>query len=172
MEVRVVSGDEIRRTADRLRQVDKKLPGQLRKELRKAALPAVKRVKAEVRSMPAAGVRGGTSRHPHKARQLRRTIARGVRIQASTGGKRGAGLRIATVMPTSKQAMLPRGLDAGEKGFRHPVFGNRDMWVTQPGGSWFREPLAHEFPDVRGRIQRLLEETDKWIADAGARRQR
>lgn len=167
MQVRVYSGSEIRRTADRLRQVDKKLPARLRKELRKAAVPAMKRAKAEARALKVEGVRGGTSRHPHRARQLRRAVARGVRIQASTGGKRGAGLRIVTTMPTSKEAMLPRGLDRGGKGFRHPLFGDRGTWVVQPGGSWFRRPVAQEMPEVRARVERVLQETAVWIAEAG-----
>lgn len=169
MDVRVVSGPEIQRTAERLRQVDKKLPTRLRKELRKAAQPAVQAAKAEARSLPSRGVKGGTSRHPHRRNQLRRRLARSVRVQAATGGRRGAGLRIVTAMPTASEALLPRGFDSGSKGFRHPVFGNRDVWVRQPGASWFRQPIGRQSHEVRARVARVIDETAQWIAQAGGR---
>lgn len=162
-----MSGPEIRRTAERLRQIDKRLPTRLRKELRKAAQPAIQAAKAEARSIPSRGVQGGTSRHPHKRNQLRRKLARGVRAQASTGGRRGAGLRIVTVMPTAAEALLPRGLDTPDKGFRHPVFGNREVWVRQDGHSWFRQPIWRQGPAVRVRVVRVLDEAARWIAEAG-----
>jgi len=168
MEARVVTGPEIQRIAERLRQVDKKLPARLRKELRKAAQPAVQAAKREARSLPSRGVKGGTSRHPHRRNQLRRKLARGVRVQASTGGRRGAGLRIVTAMPTASEALLPRGFDSPE-GFRHPVFGNRDVWVRQDGASWFRQPIGRQSHEVRARVARVIDETAQWIAQAGGR---
>ncbi|WP_119728336.1 hypothetical protein [Thermomonospora amylolytica] len=167
MEVRLIPGAEIREVADRLREVDRRLPTKLRTALRKSAARGIKRVRAEVRALPVAGAPGGTAAAPHKRKQLRRLVARGVRAQASAGGRRRAGLRIVTSMPTEEQAMLPRGLDRGDEGWRHPVFGDREKWVRQPGYSWFREPLADEGPALTRDIRKVLAEAAEWIAEAG-----
>lgn len=167
LDFRVLPGDEIRQVADRLRQVDRRLPTRLRTELRKAAKPAVAKAKARARSLPAEGVKGGTKRHPHRPKQLRRKLARGVRAQASAGGRRGAGLRIVTSMPTRSEAILPRAMDSHDR-FSHPLFGRRSVVIRQQGGDgWFREPIAAEAPRVQRRVLEVLEETAVWISQAG-----
>lgn len=160
----IVSGREIKRVADKLREVDAKLPGQLRKDLRKVATTGAKTVKSRARSLSAKGTRGGTSKHPHKRKQLRRQVARGVRVQASTGGRKGAGLRIVTTMPTKDDAMLPRGLDSK---WRHPIFGDKERWVEQDGTSWFREPLAQMRPAVDKQVRAVIDQAATQIASAG-----
>jgi len=168
MEVRLVARDEVQEVADRLRRVDRRLAVQLRGALRRAARRGVKRAKAEARGLPAKGAPGGTLQHPHRARQLRRTVARGVRAQVRAGGARMPTARIITSMPDESQAALPLGLDSGPRGWRHPVFGDRDVWVRQPGFSWFREPLAEEAPAIADDMRQVLGDTAQWIADAGA----
>ncbi|MFF8768492.1 hypothetical protein ACF07Q_28590 [Nocardiopsis dassonvillei] len=162
--VTLVSGREIKRVADRLREIDKKAPNRLRKELRAVARDGAKDVKGRARKLPAKGARGGTTKHPHKRRQLRRQVAKGVKVQASTGGRRGAGLRIVTTMPTKEEALLPRGLDSQ---WRHPVFGDKEKWVEQDGSSWFREPLAGQRPEIDRRIRGVIEGFVQEIASAG-----
>ena len=165
--IEVAVGREIHAVAAQLRAVDKTLPTKFRAAMRKTAATAIKRVKTAARTLPAAGRRGGTAAHPHKPRQLRRAVARGVRAQAATGGRRGAGLRIVTSMPLPAQAMLPRGLDT-PGGWRHPVFGDREDWVDQPGHSWFREPIAKEHPATKKAVLDLLAQARDQIASAGA----
>jgi hypothetical protein len=167
LDVDVEVGQEIKAVADQLRAVDKKLPTKFRTQMRKTAATAVKRVKTEARGLPSAGSRGGGITPPHKPRQLRRAVAKGVRAQASAGGRRGAGLRIVTSMPLPSQAMLPRGLDT-PGGWRHPFFGDREDWVDQPGHSWFREPIAKEHPATKKAVLDLLAQARDQIASAGA----
>lgn len=167
LDYRVVPADEIRAVADRLREVDRRLPTRLRTELRKAAKPAAARAKAAARALPAEGAKGGTKRHPHRPKQLRRRLARGVRVQASAGGKRAAGLRIITAMPTKSEAILPRAMDSHQR-FSHPLFGRTGVVIRQEGGTgWFRESIAEEAPKVQRRVFEVLEETAEWIAQAG-----
>ncbi|TQN30616.1 hypothetical protein FHX37_0498 [Haloactinospora alba] len=160
-------GREVARVAKELRAVDKKLPTKFRAELRKAGKSGADRVKSEVKSLPVKGVSGGTSAHPHKRRQLRRRVARGVRVRASTK----QGMRIVTAMPEAEQSVIPRGLDSATRhrggGWRHPVFGNRDVWVDQTGGSWFLEPLGEMQPDVQANVRRVLDDAAEQVAAAG-----
>jgi len=166
-------GPEIKRVADELRAIDKKLPTKFRAQMRKTAAAGVRRAKTEARSMPVAGVRGGTRSAPHKPKQLRRMVARGVRVRASSGGRYGVGLRIVTSMPLPSQAMLPRGLDSSDpghpsrKGWRHPLFGDTETWVDQPGGSWFRAPIAEEHGPMGKALMDLLEAAAAQVAAAG-----
>ncbi|GAB3117822.1 hypothetical protein GCM10027160_28940 [Streptomyces calidiresistens] len=148
-------GREITRVAERLRETDRKLPTRLRAELRKAARPAAAAAKAAVRRMPVKG-RGSTG--------LRRRVARGVRIQASTK----IGMRIVTAMPTGEE-LLPRGLDSQGRdgGWRHPLFGNKEEWVHQKGGSWFMRPISDQMPTVRRNISKVIEDSASWIGNAG-----
>ena len=166
LQVVVAAGREITEVAARLREVDKRLPTRFRAAMRKAAAAGIRRAKTEARAMPSGGKTGGTSAHPHKAKQLRRAVARGVRARASTGGRYGAGMRIITAMPLPKQAILPRGLDT-PTGWEHPVFGKADQRVIQPGGSWVRAAVAEEQPAMEKDLLAAIAHARDWIAAAG-----
>jgi hypothetical protein len=140
--------------------VDHRLPGWLRRELKKSVKPAVTEVKRDIRNLP---VRG----HGHTG--LRRKIARGIQVRASVGrgGLRGASLRIVTTMPQPNEAIIPRGFTRHE-GFRHPVFGT-DHWVHQPPlVEWhFKEDIASHRDDIARNMLNVLSDAAQRIADAG-----
>src|SRR5690606_31886689 len=69
LEIELVSGREIKQVVDALRQVDKKAPARVRKEMRTIARSGAKVVKTKARKLPAKGVAGGTQARPHKRRQ-------------------------------------------------------------------------------------------------------
>lgn len=75
-------------------------------------------------------------------------------------------MRFITKMDDPQEAELPRGEDSGERGWRHPVFGH-DVWVHQRGGSWFRETIADQRPDIERRLQDVLDQAAQQIQDAG-----
>jgi len=60
-------------------------------------------------------------------------------------------------------------MDNGPAGFRHPVYGNRDVWVQQRGGSWFKEPIAEEGDFIERKLTDVLEDMAENIASAGRR---
>lgn len=151
VQYQVVLGDDFSRAREALRHVDKALPRKLRQALIDAAGPAVKDAQSRVQSIPTYG-------HEHTG--LRRRVARGVKVLASPAAEVPY-LRVVTSMPAADEAIIPRGLDRQE-GWRHPVFGNRDHWVTQhTGGSWFREAIA----DHRDDFERGLTDALEWAAD-------
>ncbi|MEU6674757.1 hypothetical protein [Streptomyces sp. NPDC046925] len=149
-------GDEWKRVSLALREVDRDLPDKLRKAMREAARPAAEDAKRRVKSLPV---------HGRKHTGLRRRVASGVAIQAGAG--RGLGVRIVTGMRDPQEASLPRYLD-DPRGWRHPVFGQRDVWVTQhTGGSWFRATIAEHRPQMAHELERVLENAAETIAAAG-----
>ncbi|MCX4912805.1 hypothetical protein [Streptomyces sp. NBC_00687] len=149
-------GDEWRRVAVALREVDSSFPGKLRRDLREAAKPAAEDAKRNVLALPV---------HGRKHSGLRGRVARGVTIQA--GIARGLGVRIVTGMRDPQEKALPGYLD-DKRGWRHPVFGNRHEWVHQStGGSWFRETIVDHRPQIERDVRQVLDDAAETIAAAG-----
>ena len=49
-----------------------------------------------------------------------------------------------------------RGLNAGR--LRHPVHGNREVWVQQPvNQNWFDDPIRDAAPDISRKIEAVFE---------------
>lgn len=127
--------------------------GELRKELnrslRESAKPLIKDTKAAARSrLPK---RGGLAALVARAPQ---------RVQVRTG--RDPGVRIVV----GKNGSGARGAEQGR--VRHPVFGNKNVWVTQsvPKG-WFSEPIKAGAPKVRRDLEDVLEQiADRIVREA------
>lgn len=117
---------------------------ELRKELhtglRRGAKPLIAKTRSEaLKRLPK---RGGLARKVAREPQ---------RIQVRTG-LNTAGVRVVV----SRRA--GGGAQAANRGFiRHPVFGNRDVWVTQsvPPG-WFDDPIKASAPDIRRELETVL----------------
>lgn len=166
VQISVTGAEQLERLGKRLKEAgDKELTKELRKGLKKAADPAVRHVQHAIRTLPVRGARGGgkSAREIHQQRAnfkrvrmrssgLRESIARAIKARISTAGS-GAAVRIrtsASELPAD-QRKLPRYLDR-DKGWRHPVFGNREVWVAQYGRPWFGETLKKEGPAVRREV--------------------
>lgn len=155
----IVAGPEFERVARRLASIDIELKKRFVQDLKDGAKPAIELAQRNVRAMPVKGTSGSTG--------LRRRVARGVGSRATfTGGN--PGIRVTTRMDKPSEAIIPRGLDR-QRGWRHPVYGNREVWVRQPGGSWFREAMTA----ARQPTERNIAESLRWardrIAEAGGR---
>lgn len=70
-------------------------------------------------------------------------------------------------MDEEDEAYLPRGFDDGQKGWRHPFFGNMDIWYHQDGASWFRETIANDRMLMERVLTDELEDIAEQIGDAG-----
>lgn len=111
---------------------------ELNKALRDASKPLIRQVKAAARAeLPK---RGG----------LAETVARSpIRAQVRTGATT-AGVRI-----TARGQGL-RGTNRGV--VRHPVFGNREIFVEQEvNGGWFDDTLRAGAPTVRPHLEAAIE---------------
>ncbi|MEV0085261.1 hypothetical protein [Saccharopolyspora sp. NPDC050642] len=168
--VEITGTADLRRAAADLKAAgDGRLRREMGRQMRTAAQPAVDGAQNNVRAIASTATRGGggqarrehamsrvrnrterATRTAFEGRGLRASIARAVRVQMSVGG-RSASVRIRTQtrhLPKD-QRKLPSHLNDGR--WRHPVFGNRDRWVTQtarPAG-WFESAMRRHGPKVR-----------------------
>lgn len=168
--VEIRGTQDFRRAAADLKAAgDGRLRREMGRQMRTAAKPAVDAAQDNIRSVASTAARGGggqvrreyalsrtksrserVKRKAYEQRGLRATIARAVRLQMSTGA-RSASVRVRTQtrhLPED-QRKLPAHMDDGR--WRHPVFGNREAWVTQtarPAG-WFESAMLRHGPKVR-----------------------
>lgn len=76
---------------------------------------------------------------------------------------RNVGVRIVAKSPRTVQRMNNQGI------LRHPVFGNRSVWVNQDVRGlhgWFDEPLQQSSPQVRQEILEALDRAVSQIASS------
>lgn len=176
------AGTQFRELSKRLRQAGQTdLRKNLLKAIRDAGKPVVRATQEAVRSIPitseGVGAFAGDFRVPSnshgggqkqrrkhaavkarteksKARALKRggslrdAAANSVKLQVTTRGIRI--ISDSSAMPP-KQQTLPKRLDS-PKGWRHPVFGNREVWVTQKGKPWFGATISQRAPDFRAAV--------------------
>lgn len=116
----------------------KELKRDLVRGLRAVAEPALLAARAAILAMPSMSVR-----EPG----LRATVAKQTKISVTTTGKR-AGVRIRAL-----KTGMPRGFRNAPKrlnakgGWRHPVYGNREVWKTQMGQpGWFDDTIPRFKP--------------------------
>lgn len=97
-----------------------------------------------------------------------------LRIPSKSGGATGAraevaaavtlqvrqtGVRIAVLQKKmGARAALARGWE-NPRGWRHPVHGNRDVWVAQDGHPWLYPTLHRGRPKVAAAVQQVLTDT-------------
>lgn len=104
------------------------------------------KVKAEHRAKQAAKAEAGAG--------LRETIARAVGGSISTGS-RATGVSVtwkvaAAKMPNS-QRLMPKNFNR-LKGWRHPVFGDRETWVAQKGTPFFDDVIKKHQNELGNKI--------------------
>lgn len=141
----IIAGPEFEATARATAKEDHTLSLKLRDRLRNEVDPLVDKAKNNVRTLRVRGHAGTTG--------LRQRVAAGVFVRVNPG----IGVRVMTSMPQNDEAIIPRGLDR-TSGWRHPVFGNREVWVRQfaskPG--WFTDTLGDgRIPIERGLTDEL-----------------
>ena len=119
--------------------------GAMRKELNKRlkaeAKPVIEESRAEARrTLPQ---RGGYALLVARAPQ---------RVQVRTGAKT-AGVRVVVARDKSSARRANRGV------IRHPVFGNREVWVDQPLGTsgWFDTPAEAALPRMREAAEKAMQ---------------
>lgn len=94
----------------------------------------------------------------------------GLRAEIAAGTKKVGvpdGVRIITSMPKNDEAVIPRGMDNGFKGWRHPVFGNMHNWVHQRAAfSWFLDTMQDGKQPAEDGLTKCLQDAADRIARA------
>jgi hypothetical protein len=127
-----------------------RLRRQLSKELREAVAPAVTDAKGRLMAMGSAGL-------AREGEPLRKAVTSRIKVQARlTGRSAGVRVRVGT-------GGMPRGFGQAPKrlnrdaGWRHPVFGNTEKWVSQRGApGWFDDPMHERQAEFRAAVERAV----------------
>jgi hypothetical protein len=153
------------------------------KRMRTAAKPAVEDAQRSVRALATKSSRGGggqarrafaeskarrksgaVKRRAFANRGLRNSTARAVRTQVKSS-KRSATVRIrvqGSLLPPD-QRDLPSYMNSGR--WRHPVMGNRRVWVTQTTSPrrWFDAPMSRHGGTIRDRAVEAVDQIQRDI---------
>jgi hypothetical protein len=150
----VLAGPEWERVIAALGRVDAELPGRLRDAIEDDAEKLADVARGRVLGLPTPRNAGHTG--------LRAKVAAGVHVvRQGTGG-----VRVQTSMPTRSEGIIPRGLDR-PKGWRHPLFGDKNHWYSNPGYDWFLSTFSHSEDLFERDLKRVLERAADNVADAG-----
>lgn len=129
---------DLRTLIAKLKDVDPKLATGLRRELRRSGDTII----AAQRELAGAGDVGSAIGAGLRTRVTAGTTRQSVTIRSN--GPRKGGANLAAVF---EQATI-----------RHPVFGDPDAWVEQPGRPYFNPPLKRELDDMRDRIADVIQD--------------
>jgi hypothetical protein len=142
---------ELRRLASDLRAAgnQQSINADLRRELMALGRKGAAAVRTSVRSTPSKGQSGRAGR-----RSLRSAIARATEAKVRTSVRPGVVIWVNPAqMPTGERA-LPGYLD-GQGRWRHPVFGNTDVWRGQRPHPYFDRavnPIAGQLADAGDKV--------------------
>lgn len=150
-------GKDLARISRELRRAGngKELIKQYRKDLRAAAKPMVPAVKAAIRAIPAA-----TGQHTG----LRARMARAVKLTVKTSGKRAEiSVRVDGRKMPAGEGALPAYMDGRKKPWRHPVYGNSNVWVRQDPHPYFDRAIWPLTRKSRAAIRTATKNVTKQI---------
>lgn len=153
--IKIQGQDKYKRLAADLRKAGRgDLQRRLTREIRRAGDPALRAVQTRFRTVDVTseGVGGYTS-------GLRARVASATRIAIL-----GSGIRI-RVEPKKVDPRYGRTLSFGVNGkyWRHPVYGNTQVWVGQRGQEVFYSTLTRYENRWRAGIERAMDETARQI---------
>lgn len=149
--------DDLRALAKKLRKHGnaKVIRKQLNAGLKLGAKPALEATKKAALSLPVkAGQNPGTG--------LRKKMAKVANIQVRSSGRDpGVRVRISRAR-MGDQASLVKATNNGR--WRHPVHGNREVWVTQTSrAGWFDNANRYSGPPVRRAIKRVMDDIENQL---------
>jgi hypothetical protein len=151
----IVTGPEWVRVIEALGRVDRELPGRLKRSLKDDAEDLADVARGRVLGLPTPRNAGHTG--------LRAKVAKGVHVEDRGEG----GIRVVAEMKQPNESYIPRGLDT-VKGWRHPLFGDKSRWFSNPGYDWFLSTFEQGEKKFESGLDRVLARAADEIADAAS----
>lgn len=177
--LRIDGADQLRALSAKLATADVPIKKELRRTLRAVALPVLAEVKSTALQGTGAPAAGGSSASAARAAHtlsrsksknrdkaaakaqrnsgLRQTIAAANRVSVSTAK---TGVNVTFTMKSSTlppdQRKLGRKWNSA-KGWRHPVFGNTNVWVTQVGKPYFDKVIRKNTDVLAGGARAAMQ---------------
>jgi hypothetical protein len=162
IDLTIKGAEKLRAMAVALRAADKALPRKLRRAINDAAQPTLRNLRQAARDIRTRGEpkpgRKHAFRGPSTPKGLREKIANAIVIDVKLGDDPKVAFRVDTSKLPENIQVMPRKFDQGGT-FRHPVMGNREVWVSQTGDPWFWPPIRDNIKTFRAEIDKALEET-------------
>src|SRR5690606_19134055 len=149
----VIAGPEWARVIAALGRANDDIPEDLREAIMDDAEDLAKVARGRVLGLPTPRNAGHTG--------LRAKVAAGVHVERQGTG----GVRVQTSMPTASEGIIPRGLDR-VKGWRHPLFGDKNHWYSNPGYDWFISTFSNAENLIESHLDDVLERAASDIARA------
>ena len=150
LHVSVEGLDELDHVTEALSEEERDLPDDLHKAIRDKARDLAQQARDKVLGEPIHGI---------KQTGLRAKMAAGTTVEDTDDGAS------VVVEPDGEDARLPADMDEG--GWSHPVFGNRNNWVTQNGYfSWFTETMDEGDELIENALEDVLDQAAERIAGA------
>jgi hypothetical protein len=157
MSARLRHGKDLAQISRELRRMnDKEMLKRFRKELRVAASPLVPAVRASIAAIP--------STRPYSSDGLRGQMSRATGLQVKTVGKQASVvIRVdGRKMPNHSRAVQSY-MEGVKSPWRHPVYGNREVWVRQEPNPYFYKVMDRAGPRARLAVNRVLDQVSKDI---------
>lgn len=149
----IIAGPEWARVIAALGRANDDIPEDLREAIMDDAEDLAKVARGRVLGLPTPRNAGHTG--------LRAKVAAGVHVERQGTG----GVRVQTSMPTASEGIIPRGLDR-VKGWRHPLFGDKNHWYSNPGYDWFISTFSNAENLIESHLDDVLERAASDIARA------
>lgn len=143
--------------AIRAEEDGKQLRKELARDMRDALRPGAAQAKNQIMSMASAGL--------STAPGLRSAVAKKIRPEVKLGG-RWSGARVKAFKTKNVRHFpnAPKRLNRAG-GWRHPVFGNRDVWVNQHGKvDWFDRSFQGREGTYKAAVEAAMENMARRIA--------
>lgn len=166
-------GADFRKAMEQLRTGPKEVRRAMNKSIKEATEPAERELKSAIMNIDSRGRKGGGKGQRSSYLQgrsragrlpahtgLRKNIARGVTRKITYRGF-STGIRIraaGTYLPPEQRTLIGK-TNSGQT-FRHPIMGNRDVWVDQsfsPSG-WFDRTMKRYGPEAVRKIDAAARE--------------
>lgn len=125
----------------------KKLRTQLTKELKAVIKPAQEKAQRNIQAMPSQDAKYG---------DMRESISAAIKISVRTTGRNTG------VMVVANKGKYPRKFNNAaaqfnRAGWRHPVFGNTQVWVTQVGKPGYFDSIMGDKPEYLEAVRSCLQ---------------
>lgn len=151
------SGKDLAKIARELRaQNDAAVLKQFRRELRAVAAPFVPAVRSAIGSIPVKGTAGSTG--------LRQRLQKAVTLRVRTTGKNAqVSILMSTAKMPSGQKSLPAYMEGTKPRWRHPVFGNTDVWREQENHPYFFRTVRPMGAGAKVAVNKIVSDITKQI---------
>lgn len=131
---------------------EKGLTRELNRQLKAATEPVMQAQRAAARALPA---------HGNKHTGLRTTLAANVKARVRSSTRR-LGVSTTTTVPGTKRLAK----HTNQKSWRHPVYGNRNAWVSQSlDPDWFYKAGLSKRAEARELVRRAIANVARQIAN-------